>query len=99
MGLGLGLGLGLALTLTLTLTWNMRVGILSTSRPVARGGVTATWGVKQRTVQGSSSGLGCHGTRYVPNGRGWYARTPYVLYAGQAALRPRYVPNAGGWDA
>ena len=29
-----GVGVGVA--------WNMRVGILSTSRPVARGGVTAT---------------------------------------------------------
>ena len=34
--------------------WNMRVGILSTSRPVARGGVTAT-----ATMSGEScSGLG-----------------------------------------
>ena len=46
--------------------------------------------------------LGCHSTLYVPNARGWYARTPYVLYVGpwgQAALCVRYVPNAGGWYA
>ena len=88
MGLGLGLGLGLALTLTLTLTWNMRVGILSTSRPVARGGVTATWGVKQRTVQGSSSGLGCHGTRYVRCARGWYAHPVRTVRGASGASRP-----------
>ena len=42
--------------------------------------------------------LGGHGTRYVPNARGWYAypvrRVRRAL--GQATLRLWYVPSAGG---
>ena len=45
--------------------------------------------------------LGCHGTLYVPNARGWYAYPVRTVRGalGQAALRLRYVPNAGGWYA
>ena len=45
--------------------------------------------------------LGCHGTRYVPNARGWYVYPVRTVRGawGQAALCVRYVPNAGGWYA
>ena len=45
--------------------------------------------------------LGCHGTLYVPNARGWYAYPVRTVRGalGQAALCVRYVPNAGGWYA
>ena len=61
--------------------------------------VATTWGVKQLIVL--LRDLGCHGTRYVRYGRGWYAYPVRTVRGALGARRPAppvgaHLLNAGG---
>ena len=87
--------------------WPPRCSLRSTRRLCVRAMHTRipTSRAESETAAASSPStrahLGCQGTWYVPNARGWYVYPVRTVRGpwGQAALRLRYVPNAGGWYA
>ena len=98
----------LTLTLTLTLTPPLTLALLylATHRALHLAHLPLDLGLHAARAAPTECPrvtrcLGCHGTRYVPNARGWSVYPVRTVRGawGPAALCVRYVPNAGGWYA